>query len=65
MTTIEIKARNNADAVRLGNGQVAIPGCGSSRHLGRKDVKIESFDLDTTKAWLDDSYLVASYSITE
>lgn len=63
MTTIEIRTRNNADAVRMGNGQVAIPGCGSSKHLGRKNVRIESFDVDVTKSWLDDSYLVDSYDI--
>lgn len=62
MTTILIHARNNADARRMGAHQTDIP-CASVRHLGRKVVLVATDDLAATIEWLNESWLVDSYSV--
>jgi hypothetical protein len=60
-TKITIKARNNADARRMGAGQLDIPGADHTVHTGGKNVKCESFDHAKTIAWLDAAHEVDSY----
>jgi hypothetical protein len=63
MATIIVKCRNNADARRMGAGQIKVPGASAVKHTGAKNVKIESSAVDTTKLWLDAAYEVDSYEV--
>jgi hypothetical protein len=60
-TTYIVRMRNNADARRIGS--VRIPGAASARHTGGKMVKIETYAVDTVRAWLDAAHEVNSYEI--
>lgn len=63
--TIEIKCRNNADARRMGCGQIRVPGASAVRHTGAKNVKAIVVAEDTLRAWAEAAYEVSSFEITE
>jgi hypothetical protein len=63
MTTINIQARNNADARRMGSREIRIPGANSQRHTGRKNVVVTTRNLATVVAWLDEAWEVDDYEI--
>jgi hypothetical protein len=54
------RCRNNADARRIGAGQVRVPG-GKARHTGGHMIKIETYNSEVTKAWLDKAHEIESY----
>lgn len=60
--TIIVKARNNADARRMGSGEIRIPAA-TATHIGRKDVRLVSSDSASTIRWLDACVAVVSYSV--
>ena len=65
MTTYTAKCRNNADARRLGAGQIKVPGAAKIVHTGGKNVRIESVAADTTRTWLDAAFEIDCYETAE
>jgi hypothetical protein len=63
MTTYTVKCRNNADARRLGAGQIKASGASKVVHTGGKNVRIESVAADTTRVWLDAAFEIDSYEV--
>ena len=63
--TYRIQCRNNADAVRIGNRSVRVPGAVRSRHLGRKTVLVTSVEILITEKWLDSAHEVESWTVEE
>ena len=63
LVTINIRTRNNADARRMGAGQISVPGTESVKHIGGHNVRVVSFDIERTRTWLDTSYEVNSYEL--
>lgn len=63
MATFLIETRNNADARRMGTGELAVPGASAVKHLGRKSVKVTTDFIDATVAFFECSPTVESYEL--
>lgn len=65
MATIKVTTRNNADARRIGAGQVRVPGAYNVRHVGGNNVKLETSNPTAVSEWLSKSFLIQSYELVE